>query len=157
MMKAHVRPARWEDVPTLAATMRAADIAEVKATSGSTPSEALKVGIENGETYVGCRPDDTPFLIYGVVPVAPGVGAIWMLATDDLHLYARQFLRECRWRIDELCRGYILIFNFTDARNTVHHKWIKWAGFTIIKRHEEFGVEKRPFLEFAKITESNHV
>lgn len=157
MTKAHVRPARWDDIPTLAENMRAADVAEIKAASGLSAEEALQIGVRSG-ALVGCRPDDTPVMIYGVIPGhTPDVGAVWMLATDGLLEFSRQFLRESREAVAKLCEGYRLVYNFTDARNTAHHRWIKWAGFTIIKRHEEFGVEKRPFLEFVRITEGHHV
>lgn len=161
MIKGYVRDANWADLPILVADLRDADIAEVQAFSGRDPEEALRDGLNaisiGGRARVACLPNGIPAAIYGVVPVAPRVGAIWMLATNQFHRLHRQFLRECRQEIDDLTEGYRLVFNFTDARNKVHHRWIEWAGFTIIKRHEKFGAEQRPFLEFVRITESKHV
>jgi len=152
--KGYVRPARWEDVPILADDLREADTAEIKALSGSDPREAISTGVRAGPSFVACLPNEVPVAIYGVVPMSPDLGAVWMLATNQFHHLHRQFLRESRERIEELGRGYRLLMNVTDARNTVHHRWIKWAGFTIIKRHEALGVEKRPFLEFVRIMEA---
>ena len=47
--------------------------------------------------------------------------------------------------------NYPILFNFVDARNTTHVKWIKYMGFSIIQEHATFGVEGRLFYEFAKI------
>jgi hypothetical protein len=158
MTQGYVRPTRWEDVPTLAENMREADIAEVKASAGIEPSMALFIGIMEGETNTICLPDGTPAGIYGVTPtVTPGLGCVWMLATNELRKVHRQFLRESRQGIADLCKDYRAVYNYTDARNKVHHRWIEWAGFTFIKRHERFGFEQRPFLEFVRITEVHNV
>ncbi len=158
MTKGYIRPAQGADIATLATNLREADVAEVKAASGLNPVDAITPGIKQGDAYVVCLPDDTPVAIFGVVPMPDeGLGAVWMVATNQFHLLHRQFLRECRREIERLGKGYRALFNFTDARNKVHHRWIKWAGFTIIKRHEKFGHEGRPFLEFVRITEGHHV
>jgi len=158
MTKGYVRPARWEDVPTLAADLRSADIAELRAASGLGPQEAISVGVRAGETYVACLPDDTPAFIFGVTEVVPKeLGGVWAVATNRFKEIQMQFLRESREATAELCRPYRLTFNYTDARNKLHHRWIKWCGFTFIKRHEQFGAENRPFLEFVRITENQHV
>lgn len=157
MTHGYTRPARQEDIPVLAATLREADVSEIKASSGLTPGEALYRGMEKGPAYVACLPNGTPVCIYGIVPMSTQVGGIWMVASKQFHLVHRQFLRECKGVLEEITRDYRMVFNFTDARNHVHHRWIKWMGFTIIKRHESYGHEGRPFLEFVKITENNHV
>lgn len=157
MIQAHVRPARLEDVPVLADNLREADVEEIKAASGSDPRGALYRGLRDGKAYVACLPNGIPVTMYGVVPMLPQVGGIWMVASKQFHLVHRQFLRECRGALEDISRDYRLVYNFTDARNTVHHRWIKWLGFSIIKRHETFGHEGRPFLEFVKITEGHHV
>jgi len=163
MIKGYVRMARPADVPILAKDLRDADVAEIKASTGRAPEAVLyaSLGLSGGDTRVICMADGAPVAIYGVVPLpAPykGAGGIWMVATNQFKLLSRQFLRECRGEISDLCRGYKAVFNYTDARNTLHHRWIKWAGFTIIKRHERYGCEGREFLEFVRITEApNHV
>ena len=158
MTKGYVRPARWEDVPILAADLRSADIAEVRAVSGLGPKDAIAIGVRAGESYVACLPDTTPAFIFGIIPIIPKeLGAVWAVATNRFKEVQPQFLRESRAATAALCKPYRLTFNYTDARNGVHHRWIKWCGFTFIKRHEEYGVEKRPFLEFVRITEDHNV
>lgn len=157
-MKGFVRDAIMADAAILAARLRTADVAEIKAMSGKEPLEAITNVIAQGEKVrVACLPDDTPVAIFGIERMTDKVGAIWMVASQDFQKLHRQFLRECRSGIAEMAADYDLIYNFTDARNKVHHRWIKWAGFTIIKRHEKVGFEQRPFLEFVKITGGPHV
>ena len=157
MTKSFVRQARAEDVQVLAANLRPADLAEIKAASGNAPEAALLTGLQNGPCKVACLPSGTPAAMFGVVPVTPGAGAVWMVATNEFRLMQGFFLRECRGELAKLIADYPLTFNYTDARNKVHHRWIKWMGYTIIKRHETFGHEGRPFLEFVKITEGHYV
>lgn len=158
MTKGYTRPARSEDVQVVAADARPADVAEVRSSSGQTIEEALTQGLLSGRCMTICLSDGTPVGMYGVAPCYdPRLGAAWMLAANSIAPLYRQFLRESRSKIDELSEGYDILFNFTDARNTVHHRWINWAGFTIIKRHENYGVDRTAFLEFCKIKEGNHV
>ena len=158
MSEGYVRKVRLCDIAPLAADLRQADVAEIKAASGKTPEAALYASLTlGGETRVICLNDGTPVGIFGVVPIAKDLGGIWMVATNQFQLLHRQFLRECHQEIDDLCKGYKVVFNCTDARNKVHHRWIKWAGFSIIKRHTSYGYEGREFLEFAKITGGRHV
>jgi hypothetical protein len=158
MNEGYVRTARREDIPVLAENLREADVAEIKASSGKAPGDALYASLDlGGDTRVICLHDGTPVGIFGVVPITKDLGGIWMVATNQFKSVQRQFLRECRTGITDLCQGYKAVFNCTDARNTVHHRWIKWSGFTIIKRHESYGVEQRPFLEFVRISEGHHV
>lgn len=153
-MNGYVRAAEWSDLPILAENMRPHDKAEIFASSGACPLDALTEGMKQGDTKVACLPNGIPAAIFGVVPTpVSGVGSIWMLATNQFKNISRQFLRECRGEIADLTEEYRLVFNLVDARNTIHIRWIKWAGFTIIKRHEHFGFEQRPFLEFVLITE----
>ena len=154
-MIGYSRPAELSDIPHLAENLREADLQEIEASFGGSPALSLEIGIKGGEARVACLPSGLPAAIYGVTPLHTDdtIGVIWMVATKDFHLLHRQFLRESRKEIADLCKGYRLVFNYTDARNSVHHRWIKWAGFTIIKRHEEWGAGKLPFYEFVRITE----
>lgn len=159
MLKGFIRQASLTDTVSIAKDLREADKAEIKAHSGIDPVVTLDHARRSGDRVrVVCLPNGVPAAIYGVNPTSvEGLGSVWMVATNQFHLLHRQFLRECREEIEDLGQGYRALFNYTDARNTVHHRWIKWAGFTFIKRHERFGVEGRPFLEFVKIMEDRDV
>jgi len=159
MNKGYVSTATHADLPIIAHDMREADVAEVKASSGKTPEEALRAGLNYpGAITKSIRlPNGMPVGMYGVCPSQhEGVGIVWMLASNAIEPLYRQFLRESRQRIMEISQDYHLITNFTDARNSVHHRWIKWAGFTILNTRD-FGIEQRPFHEFALIVEKQNV
>lgn len=155
MEKGYVRKADLQDVPKIVADLRPADRAELKAASPYPLGETLKFGVTHGVCEVACLPDGTPVAIWGTTPTQdPDLGLVWMVATTRFSVLHRQFLRECRRGIDRIGRDYKALYNYTDARNTVHHRWLKWCGFTIIKEHPEFGVEGRPFYEFVRIMET---
>lgn len=144
------------DVPVITQDLRRGDVDEVKAALGITPDAAIYSGLEwpGADTLAICLPDGKPVGCYGICPTEHRVGAVWMLASNDISKLHRQLLRESRKRIKYLAKDYDLIYNFTDARNTVHHRWIKWAGFSIINKIEQYGVAKLPFYEFVAIPEA---
>ena len=142
------------DVVELAANMRLEDKAEVLAYSGSQPKEALFYCFFNSKpcmTMVGRK--GNLMGMYGVVPCSEKVGRIWMLGhktmTDD-YKDVRDFLRYSPIELQKFHCNYPLLYNYVDERNTTHIKWIKWMGFSIIKKHATFGKEGRPFYEFVK-------
>ena len=162
MSKGYLRKSVWSDVKPIAEDMRPADVAEIKAASGSTPEKALYEGLLlsafGAQTLTLCRSDGLPLSMFGFAPSGQAdLGIAWLLASNGLKDVQTQFIRESPKYISEFSQGYRAIYNFTDARNTLHHRWLQWCGFTIIKRHESFGHEGRPFLEFCKITENRYV
>lgn len=97
--------------------------------------------------------------MWGVVPDGkyPEAGRIWLLGTDDLvedSLNRVRFLREAGHHLSSVAQRYQVLFNFMDARNVVHRRWLEWMGFTFIAEHSNHGAEGRLFLEFCKV---NHV
>ena len=160
MTKGFVRKATNADVAIIAGDMREADKAEVWASSHSEPAEALRKGLyyPGSKTNSICLANGVPVGMYGVVPTpVPGLGVIWMLAANRIQTISRQFLRESKERIDEIAQGYSVIYNLTDARNKVHHRWIDWAGFKFIQRHKKHGADGLPFLEFVRLVEKQDV
>lgn len=146
-----VRPAELLDVHYLASRLRAEDVVEIKAACGRRVGDVLRECIRSGRSWVGVDAEG-PFGVFGVAP-APhesGVGVPWMLATERLEKHTLQFLRECRFQVAELQRGYRLLRNLVDARNTVHIKWLAWCGFEFVRIHPAFGYERLPFYEFQK-------
>lgn len=155
-MKAYVRPAHPSDIGVIATDLRAEDVAELKAMSGNEPHTALRaaMSVPGSTVRVACLPNELPVAIFGVAPALLGVGMIWMVATNGFEQVHRQFAREAEDHLRDLCEGYSVVFNFVDARNKVHLRWLQWAGFVIINRHEQMGVQKRPFFEFVKILDT---
>ena len=153
-MDRRVRPTVAADLPLVASAMRAEDVAEIAAGSGDTPLQSLEEGLRVSSSCWTFVPEDTPAAIFGVAPhpLWPDrVCAGWLLGTDEIVKHRMVFLAGSRACLEEAGRGYDLMANFVDARNTVHIRWLKWCGFSFLARHESYGVEGRPFLEFARL------
>ena len=148
------RAYRAGDEFDLAPRLRMADLQEIQAASGSNPIYALQEGAEHSVpscTIIG----NNGFVagMFGVLPEKDGYGRVWLLGSDELvsKPLSRQFLKECRSYLHVMERNYQLLGNLIDERNTVHVRWLKWLGFSFIKRYPAYGVEGRPFLEFIKL------
>ena len=150
-----IRSSVLQDVIDVADNMREEDVAEVYALSGDTPKGGLLY------CYLASKPCITMTSrhgyvmgMYGVIPERDGVGRIWMLGRKEMttdKLDKLSFLKQAKIQIKKLNKKYQLLFNVVDARNQVHIDWIRWMGFTIIKRHPSLGMESRPFYEFVRI------
>lgn len=154
MTTAYVRRSQPTDVPVVADGMRQADRDEVSV-GGGTPKEALLLGLLTSKPCMTiCGPDDRPVGMYGVSAQGDGVGAVWLLGTDELVQrkdIRLRFLREVKAHLAALLQEYTVLWNCVDARNEVHVRWIRWAGFTFIAEHPNYGGDGRRFLEFCKV------
>ena len=84
--------------------------------------------------------------MFGVSPhFEEGIGFIWLLGTDEIKDISWQFLRESREWLEKISSPYKMVCNMVHEENTVHIKWLKFLGFTFLKR-------TKPFIEFARIT-----
>lgn len=151
--KPFVRDATVEDVFYLSERLRQADLDELDAGTGISPIQALYTGYKNSVT---CRVgvyNHNPFIIFGACPVQEDVGCVWALGSDDLLKARGEFLRQSRRWIQMLHKEFPVLFNYIDARNTVHIRWIKWLGFKLINLHPKYGAGQMPFYEFVRIAD----
>jgi len=146
-----VRPSVWGDCVVLSQNLREADHNEVQAALGTSDLEALLSAWSQSERPFTIVDGKTPAGIFGVVPIQPNVGCVWLVGTDAIAQGRWTFLRQSRRWLTEVSKDYGLLFNYVDERNTLHIKWIEWLGFTVIARHQHYGHEQRPFLEFVRI------
>jgi hypothetical protein len=150
-----VVPATLEHVAEMAPRMRDADRAEVWASCGMTPEQALEVSMAtSGEVWAALQ-DGRVVCIWGVGDAEgyPGVGVPWLLGTDAVREIRRTFLRECRRYVAGWMSRYEVLVNFTDDRNTLSHQWLRWLGFTIMEP-EPHGVAGLPFRKFYMVRDS---
>lgn len=154
-MTGHIAPATMADALDLAPRLRAADRAEMQAFTGMPPEIGLPLSLTGGGPTWTIRwdPSGHPLAIFGVGPVPhhPQLGIVWMVGSDELFSRPMTFLRQSRLALDGLHQFHPLLGNYVDARNTVHIRWLQWLGFGFLKLHPEFGVEKRPFIQFARL------
>lgn len=144
------RPSRPEDIDDLAPRLREEDKAEVFAINGCDARQALLDGFKISDECWTIVHDDLVIGMFGVAPLEEGVGAIWLLASDDLPSIRWEFLKKTRPWINHFLSKYPVLTNMVDSRNTVHVKWIKWAGFKIIDEIPNIGPDKVLFLQFMK-------
>ena len=142
LSKFHWRKSTPNDIVEVAANMRQEDIEEIYAYSGSNPKSSLiycYFASQPCMTMVGRKGNIMG--MYGVIPIRKNIGKIWMLGhrtmTSD-YKDVRAFLRNSPIELDKFKMNYPILYNFVDARNTTHVKWIKYMGFSIIKEHATF-------------------
>jgi len=145
----HARPTQPEDILDLAPRLRAADVAEVGAMN-QTPLQALQDGFSLSDECWTIWHDGVILGMFGVAPLEPGVGAVWLLASDGLPKVRWEFLKKTRPWVAHFLSKYPTLTNLVDSRNTCHIKWIKWAGFTITNEVKDVGPHKVTFLQFIK-------
>lgn len=148
-MTTSVRPATFEDALVVAANMRAADRAEVWASSHSTPEGSVRDSLRvSTHAWVGYY-DDRPVCVFGAAPLnlIAGVGSPWLLGTDELAERPAAFLRRCRPYVARMVAVYPKLVNHVDDRNEASKRWLSWLGFEIgePEPHGPDGVLFRPF------------
>lgn len=138
-----------EDASTIAPHLRDADKNEIIASSGPDIEQALRYSIMSSEAWTACLPDGTPICIYGVGDDGEGHGIPWMIGTDDMIKHRKALIRDARKWIDIQIQVYPVLYNYVDARNTVHLKWLDHMGFTISNIPEYIGADPEvPFFNF---------
>jgi len=147
----HFRLTTIEDINYLAPRLRYEDKREILSNSGMIPFQALYLSYKYSDiSFTIVNPKDEPVGIFGVNNAGNNIGAIWLLATNDLSTAQISFLRQCREVVKVLNTKYKILWNFVDCRNSLHIKWLKWCGFKFINK-QNYGVLNKPFYEFIRI------
>ncbi len=125
-------PAEGWHVPALAQRLRQSDKDEIAAASGLDPLQGLGQSVAMSHYSYTIMEDEEPVVMYGARHVADGKGLVWLLASDALERHSIQFLRNSVEYINRLHyeTGCHTLSNLTDKRNTLHHRWLRWTGFT---------------------------
>lgn len=121
-----IQPATQEDAEWLAECLRSADLRELAALTAIPPLDALRFSVRYDLSWSCLDDEGLPFALYG-----RGRGSPWMLASDGLEVHWRWFLRNTKRIVADMQGDHPVIANAADARNTVHLRWIQWAGFTL--------------------------
>jgi hypothetical protein len=138
------RPSELADVKILSSKLRKADLQEIEASTGEDPYWALLRGFTNDECFTMLGNDS----VIGMFGVSKS-GAIWMMCSDELSRFSVRFLRESLDVLNLLQETYPTLWNFVDARNELHIRWLKWLGFEFTELVEH-GVKKLPFWKFKR-------
>ena len=143
------RPATREDIAHVSANLRWADILEADAMYGIQPQLWLP---EHQSKNTQALVVDAGYTIglAGVEPWSPDIGQIWMVSTPQLYDHRYEFLRKCKRFIAEAHNTYPVLFNYVDARQTDHLKWLSWCGFRSVSLQKR-GAYGLPFHEMIRI------
>lgn len=140
-------PATFRD--SLVLELRRADREEVRALTGRSPRQVLVESVERSAMAWAGWADGNLVCLFGVVPVSlAGVtGVPWLLGSDEVCSYSRQFLRRNKDYVLEMLRAFPVLRNVVDARNEVSIRWLRWLGFKM-QAPRPMGVHGLPFIEF---------
>lgn len=151
VIRPHLRLATEKDCIYLADNLREDDYREIQATTGLPALLSLIHGLKKSQVpLVICDKNNKVVAMLGVVPNGL-IGSIWMVGTPDLKKISVSFLKNCQGVFKVLKNNFHLLHNYVDARNELHIRWLKWMGFTFIKKHNHYGIEELPFYEFIKL------
>lgn len=139
-------------VDAIADDARAADVAELWASSRTHPRDAMKRGLASSvSTFTGFF-DGVPVCMFGASPfsILGGYGIAWMLGSSALDRLCVQksLLRHSGPAVDYLQSQFpTLLYNFVDQRNASAIRWLDWLGFEF-DDPIPYGVDGLPFLPF---------
>lgn len=147
-----VERATLADAEWLAQNLREADRQELIGLTGDNPLDTLRRSVIMGRPSLALKTNEGELLaILSVVPWGSNLGFVGLSGTPAIEETRMAFLRGSRDVLAELDKKFDTLCNVCDARNTVHHRWLKWLGFTFIARHETYGAGGIPVFEFARI------
>lgn len=148
-----VRAATVEDATHIANNLREADRMECDALLALPPILVLPAAVASGRrVWTFHAHTGEPVGLFGVDPThVPEVGTIWMCSTDSINKHKHEFLVQSRPYLWALNDEFPILTNMVDARNTLHHRWLKWLGFAFLQRIEKWGARSVPFIEFARL------
>lgn len=147
-----VRRSLSQDAVLISGRLRQADLAEIRASTLETPLEVLERGIATSQPcYTALDALEQVTAVFGVVPCEDGHGLIWLLGTDDLSLGRVAVVRRGLAIVEELQQTYPVLYNWVDARNNKHLRWLLWCGFQIVGANPAYGVEQRRFFELRRM------
>lgn len=153
-MTPYARPSVPQDAHLLAPRLRKEDVEEIRAASGNEPLQALLNGILEGtECWTIIGNGDEVLGLFGVNHMpeyGPGQACVWMLAADGLPSIRAEFFKQTPEWIAHFHTRFPVLWNYIDARQTMHIRWLKRLGFRFIKQHEAYGHEQRPFYQFVR-------
>lgn len=142
----------YKDIDYLAPRLRYEDKREILDSTGLNPYQALTECFNCSD--VSLTIVDTKNIPVGIFGVSED-GAIWLLATPEIKRIRFSFLRESRKVVNLLNKKYTLLWNYVDCRNDLHLRWLKWCGFSFLRK-VKYGVNQKPFYEFIKLCAFHH-
>ncbi|QBE66837.1 hypothetical protein [Pseudoduganella lutea] len=159
--KPYVRLATRKDTFELAPRLRQEDVEEVFHSSGMPPELALRFSLAVSNIAYAVVWRGQVIALFGIAGQLTwgeegATGFPWMLASEELPLIRKSFLRECRGYVEGWLEAHDELEGYAWAENQVHIQWLRWLGFTI-DPPVPFGINDQPFQRFYLRKEDHHV
>ena len=134
--------------------MREVDVQEFRAQGINMDPAAV---LQNGRTHSDCAwtivADNKPIAMFGVVPMwqetvqwKKPIGSIWLLGTDDVKTFNKDFVRSSKHWLQRITKNYELVGNNVHKTNDVHLRWLEWLGFDFHIQTAIFGMPPKDFV-----------
>lgn len=135
-----------DDCHLLAANMRSEEVAEVWASSGRNPYEAVRTSLDRSWDAFTAWQDDKLLCMSGVYRASPvsNRGCPWLLTTNDMKANPRALLHYSKQAVTGWLDEFLILTQMVDARYEQSVRWAKWVGFTVYPP-EPFGPLDLPF------------
>jgi hypothetical protein len=151
-LQVQIVPATKEHAVAMAPRMRAPEVAEVRASGGYGPLEALLESLGHSELAYAALLGGEVACMWGVEHVRYSalygrVGAAWMLTTPLVERYPVTFYRGCRVELQRLFETFGMLINAIDLRHEQAVRWATRLGFPM-EPPVLFGAEQRAFMWF---------
>jgi hypothetical protein len=127
-----VQDANLEHLHNILPDVRPADLREWYAGTGSMFTQAATETLTSGGYQKVALLGNLPLCFWGVSTA----GEVWLFATTTAERYALGLHRVLRPELDKLFDIAPRLTALADSRNTKHHLWLDWLGFTL---EEEVG------------------
>lgn len=127
--------------------MKAADVAEILASNGMTPEQAIEFSAKYSARCEAIVVNGQVEAIWGYTEISPETAVPWMLSSEALVADARQLVVEGRRIIGGLKERYTMLYNYVDARNRASLEWLQAIGFSAKAMIPAFGIAKIPFIQ----------
>ena len=148
-----VRDAVAADAEAFGPRLDAGDVAELHAAFGDEPVTGLqRCHAMSTESRVLVQHDGTIVSWWGAIPV-DGVDSanVWLLNGPEVKRNPITWSKLVQEELARLSSVYGYLFAYADARNTDHHRWLERIDFRRLQTVEDYGVEHRPFHEYAGV------
>jgi len=142
-----IKQASKKDCILLAKHLREADLQEINHGTGLDPEVSLLYAFALSDSCYSAWINNQIILMYGCGGHRGVFGSPWMLASDLLTNFKREFVVQCRGITEKMLDNYGYLENYVWAGNTKHIHWLKWLGFTICEPTPH-GIDGEPFHKF---------
>lgn len=122
-----VRPAE-DDIRRVATYINADDAAEIRASTGKTPLEALMTSREVSALH-GYYEQGQCKALFGIADYGCGVGVPWLVSTHDV-LLKRNYWRAGKWFVRMWLKKFDVLTNLVSERHHRSRTYLTRLGFT---------------------------